>query len=72
LTCPGATRNHEPWREEDKAKALTAKEREEEEMGNAMKALENRTQDSKREMDVLSALDEMRSMKARHSKVCGP
>lgn len=65
----GASRNYEPWREEDVAKAQTAAQREEEERGNAMKALENRTLDSKREMDILAALDEMRSLKARHEKV---
>lgn len=37
--------------------------RESEEMGDAMKSLENRTQDSKREMDIMAALDEMKSMK---------
>lgn len=34
-----------------------------------MKALENRTLDSKREMDILNALDDMRSLKALHGKV---
>jgi hypothetical protein len=29
----------------------------------ALQALENRTLDSKREMDILSALDEMRSLR---------
>jgi hypothetical protein len=48
---------------------LTAAQREEEEAGNAMKALENRTLDSKREMDIMSALDEMRSLKSRHEGV---
>lgn len=43
--------------------------REAEEMGNAMKALENRTIDSKREMDIMSALDEMKALNAQHSKV---
>lgn len=53
-------------------KVLTQKEREEEEMGNAMKALENRTLESKREMDIMAALDEMRTLNSRHSKVrCG-
>lgn len=39
------------------------KKRNAEEMGDAMKSLENRTLDSKREMDILAALDEMKSMK---------
>lgn len=38
--------------------------REAEEMGDAMRSLENRTLDSKREMDIMAALDEMKSMKA--------
>lgn len=93
----GATRNFEPWRNEDEVKekqkkkriifrfpctvitdqhCLTARykfcfqeldkekqKRESEEMGDAMKSLENRTQDSKREMDIMAALDEMKSMK---------
>jgi len=33
--------------------------REEEERGNAMKALENRTNDSKVEMDIMDALEEL-------------
>jgi hypothetical protein len=46
-------------------KAEAVRAREEEERGNAMKALENRTKDSKREMDIMEALDEMKSLKAR-------
>ncbi len=52
---------------QEKAEAIAA--REEEEMGNAMKALENRTLESKREMDIMAALDEMRALKSRHAKV---
>lgn len=65
----GATRNYEPWRDKEKATKEALVSREEEERGNAMKALENRTLDSRREMDILSALDEMRSLKTRHEQV---
>lgn len=60
----GATRNYEPWRSEDEVADKEKRKRDTEEMGDAMKALENRTLDSKREMDILAALDEMKSMKA--------
>ena len=65
----GATRNYEPWREETAVKVEAAAQKEEEEMGNAMKALENRTLDSKREMDIMAALDEMRTLNSQHAKV---
>ncbi|KAF3439944.1 hypothetical protein FNV43_RR18222 [Rhamnella rubrinervis] len=65
----GATRNFEPWREEDEVVDSEKRKREAEEMGDAMKGLENRTLDSKREMDGLAALDEMKSMKSRHATV---
>ncbi|XP_059452293.1 uncharacterized protein LOC132182940 isoform X2 [Corylus avellana] len=65
----GATRNFEPWREEDELTESEKHKRDAEEMGDAMKSLENRTLDSKREMDILAALDEMKSMKSRHAIV---
>ncbi|XP_010259778.1 PREDICTED: coiled-coil domain-containing protein 94 homolog isoform X1 [Nelumbo nucifera] len=65
----GATRNFEPWRGEDEEVEKEKKKRDAEEMGDAMKSLENRTLDSKREMDILAALDEMKSMKSRHATV---
>eukprot|EP01113_Clastostelium_recurvatum_P017468 TRINITY_DN2049_c0_g1_i2.p1 TRINITY_DN2049_c0_g1~~TRINITY_DN2049_c0_g1_i2.p1 ORF type:complete len:304 (+),score=74.69 TRINITY_DN2049_c0_g1_i2:186-1097(+) len=65
----GASRNFEPWRENSKAIEEAEKEREREEMGDAMKALENRTVDNRLEMDILDALDEIRSINARTSKV---
>lgn len=40
-----------------------------EEAGDAMKSLENRTKESKREMDILAALDEMKSLSSRHATV---
>lgn len=39
------------------------------EENNPMKALENRTADSKREMDILDALDELRTRNARNERV---
>jgi len=45
------------------------KKREEEEEGNAMKVLENKTIDNKMEMDILDGLDEIRSLNARVSKL---
>ncbi|KAH9331591.1 hypothetical protein KI387_003699, partial [Taxus chinensis] len=65
----GAMRNFEPWRAEDEEVDKEKKKRDAEEMGDAMKSLENRTIDSKREMDILAALDEMKSMKARHATI---
>ncbi|KAJ9697493.1 hypothetical protein PVL29_009353 [Vitis rotundifolia] len=65
----GATRNFEPWRAEDEEAESQKQKRDAEEMGDAMKSLENRTLDSKREMDILAALDEMKSMKSRHATV---
>ena len=65
----GATRNYEPWRKEDEELDGLKRKRDAEEMGDAMKALENRTLDSKREMDILAALDEVKSMKSRQATV---
>ncbi|EJD04431.1 DUF572-domain-containing protein [Fomitiporia mediterranea MF3/22] len=65
----GASRNFEPWRDEaaqeegDKLARLEAEE------NNPMKALENRTLDSKREMDVLDALQDIRARNARNERV---
>ena len=51
-----AFRNFEPWREDGVAKEAASKARLEAETGDAMKVLENKTKDSKREMDILDAL----------------
>lgn len=65
----GAVRNFEPWREERITGEEEKKAKEEEEENNPMKALENRTMDSKREMDILDALDEIRTRNARNERV---
>ncbi|KAF9434169.1 hypothetical protein BGZ76_008450 [Entomortierella beljakovae] len=62
----GALRNFEPWRDE---KGDIAAEREEEEENNPMKALENRTLDSKREMEIMDALDEIRTKNAQNERL---
>jgi len=63
----GASRNFEPWRDEKAIEEDRLAKLEEEE-NNPMKALENRTTDSKREMDILDALQDLRSRNARHEK----
>jgi len=65
----GATRNFEGWKEGEKKMEEYRKKREEEEEGNAMKVLENKTIDNKMEMDILDGLDEIRSLNARVSKL---
>ncbi|OVA08412.1 CWC16 protein [Macleaya cordata] len=66
----GVTRNFEPWRKKDEEAGEEKKKRDAEEMGNAMKSLENRMQDSRREMNRDAALGELMSMKSRHANVC--
>lgn len=65
----GATRNYEPWKNRQEAIDAAKKRREKEEKGDAMKALENKTLDSKREMDIMTALDEVKSLKSRHENI---
>jgi Saf4/Yju2 protein len=65
----GATRNFDPWKAEANENAEEVRKRADEEDGDAMKALENRTLDSKREMDIMDALDELKSLKARQAKL---
>jgi hypothetical protein len=65
----GATRNFEVWREGQAAVDAEDSVREEDEKVDAMKALEYRTLDSKLEMDVLDALDEIKAINQRHERV---
>ncbi|KII88815.1 hypothetical protein PLICRDRAFT_141386 [Plicaturopsis crispa FD-325 SS-3] len=65
----GASRNFEPWREERAVEEEDRLAKLEEEENNPMKALENRTTDSKREMDVLDALQDIRARNARNERV---
>ncbi|KZS98107.1 DUF572-domain-containing protein [Sistotremastrum niveocremeum HHB9708] len=61
----GASRNFEPWRDERETEEVDRLQRLEEEENNPMKVLENRTTDSKREMDILDALQDIRARNAR-------
>jgi hypothetical protein len=65
----GAIRTYEPWRDQTELQEQLKEEREYEEENNPMKALENRTLESKREMDILDALDEIRSKNSLLEKV---
>ena len=64
----GATRNYEPFKDVEAAEAKLAKIRDDEEDGNAMKFLENKTHDTKRAMDILDALEEIRLDNKRRSQ----
>jgi len=63
----GATRNYESWRDIESAVVAYKKKRLQEEEGDAMKSLENRTFDSKREMDILDALNEIKLENRRYA-----
>jgi hypothetical protein len=65
----GASRNFEPWRDEAAEEEVDRLARLEEEENNPMKALENRTTDSKREMDILDALQDIRARNARNERM---
>jgi cell division protein FtsN len=65
----GASRNFEPWREEKAVEEEDRLAKLDEEENNPMKVLENRTVDSKREMDILDALHDIRARNARNERV---
>lgn len=65
----GAKRNFEPWRDELKEGEEAKNRRAAEEMYNPMKALENKTFDSKREIEIMEGLDELRMVNARLEQV---
>ncbi|KAJ1995019.1 Pre-mRNA-splicing factor cwf16 [Dimargaris cristalligena] len=65
----GAKRNFENAASTSQTPDERRKKREEEEANDPMKALENRTLESKREMEELDALDELRTRSARSARV---
>jgi hypothetical protein len=64
----GGSRTYEVWKDKEEEKEEVKKDRAEEDKLDAMKALENRVRDSKREMEELDALDEIKMMNERNSK----
>lgn len=65
----GCARNFEPWRDKEKKEDALNDAKDKEESEDAMKKLENVTKDSKREMDILDALDEVRMLNARNNDI---
>ncbi|ORZ18873.1 CWC16 protein [Absidia repens] len=62
----GVSRNFEPWRGDD---GTVVADEDDEEQEDAMASLESRTLDSKREMEIMDALDEIRTRNARSERV---
>jgi len=65
----GALRNFDSSREEKILGEEMKLKRQEQEENNPMQALENRTLESKKEMDILDALDEIRTKNARTERL---
>ncbi|ORZ37048.1 CWC16 protein [Catenaria anguillulae PL171] len=65
----GAVRNYDPRRDEVAVSKIQAEVKDEEEEMDPLKALENRTRESKREMQILDALEEVRTRNARVERV---
>ncbi|XP_077188034.1 splicing factor YJU2 [Paroedura picta] len=65
----GATRNFQAEKLLEEEEKRLQKEREDEELNNPMKVLENRTKDSKLEMEVLENLQELKDLNQRQAHV---
>ncbi|KAL7842343.1 hypothetical protein SRHO_G00240320 [Serrasalmus rhombeus] len=65
----GATRNFQAEKLIEEEEKKIQREREEEELNNPMKVLENRTRDSKMEMEVLENLQELKELNQRQAAV---
>ncbi|XP_007438519.1 coiled-coil domain-containing protein 94 [Python bivittatus] len=65
----GATRNFQAEKLLEEEEKRLQKEREDEELNNPMKVLENRTKDSKLEMEVLENLQELKELNQRQAHV---
>jgi hypothetical protein len=65
----GASRNHNPWKDMLMAEEEYKEVKQSEMKEDAMKSLEHRTYDSKREIDILDALDQVKSLNRRQADI---
>ena len=65
----GASRNHEPWKDIMLAEEEFKNNKKMEMKDDAMKNLEYRTYDSKREMDILEATDKVKELNRREAHI---
>ena len=63
------SRNFEPWRNTESQIEEQKEKRKLEEEGDVMKQLENKTTDSKVELDILDALADIKSLNTRNAKL---
>lgn len=63
----GGTRNYEPLRDAQQAGKLLKSMAKNEKEGDSMKYLESKTYDSKREMQLMEALDDIKSLNKRQA-----
>ena len=64
----GAVRLYESWKDGRAAEELLRELRQNEEEGNLMKSLENRTYDARRDLEISEALDEIRLASRKHAR----
>lgn len=67
----GGSRTFEMWQETNAVAAANLKERIDEDKEDAMTALENRTRDTQRMVDMMDALDELKAVSQRNDRI-GP
>jgi len=65
----GAKRSYEAWKDDQQAEQALKNIRQNEEEGNVMKSLEYKAYDSKREMDIMDALNEIKQSNKRKSQI---
>ena len=65
----GATRNYEAYKDAQQAEKMLTKLKKNEKEEDSMKFLENRTYDSKREMEINEALDDIKNLNKRNAVI---